>query len=184
MCVIVFQNLKKQTHTQNFPTSPFLQGGSWRSNCWKPFLEWCAVLSPGTSWPKLGRFLCCVVHISRFDIYMKHCIACHKYTNNKTSFVLSGLLSSLQKIFGDLHFSESFVKERVVNFDKQIHLCGSRSFGCFSITRGRRQRGVVRKSRMDANSRNDTQPRFIVYCWKFNIFSSGFMQRSSEPSCS
>ena len=83
-------------------------------------------------------------------------IACHKYTNHQTSSVLSGLLSSLQKIFGDLHFSESFVKERVVNFDKQIHLCGSRSFGCFSITRGRRQGGVVRKSRMDANSRNDT----------------------------
>ena len=101
---------------------------------------------------------------------MKHCIACHKYTNNKTSFVLSGLLSSLQKIFGDLHFSESFVNERVVNFDKQIHLCGSRSFGCFSITRGRRQGGVVRKSRMDANSRNDTQPRFIVYCGNSTFF--------------
>ena len=128
-----------------------------------PFSRNSIPIAPNSS-AKLSRFLCCVVHISRFDIYMKHCIACHKYTNNKTSFVLSGLLSSLQKIFGDLYFSESFVKERVVNFDKQIHLCGSRSFGCFSITRGRRQRGVVRKSRMDANSRNDAQPRFIVYC--------------------
>ena len=89
--------------------------------------------------------------------------ACHK---NKTIKPLLCFLDS----DSDLYFSESFVKERVVNFDKQIHLCGSRSFGCFSITRGRRQGGVVRKSRMDANSRNDTQNRFIFYCWKSTFF--------------